>query len=153
MSTKSTAKAFLGVTLGLALSTAGCSSTTEGVLDTFAGEWCTFRGLASSGFPVPGVAYVGMVVIEDGSRVVGSGSTSRPGDETIYSSRFAGDIIGGRATLSVTDLEDEVELPGPRFIMELRGDGPRDLVGTMSGDPDFTGEIRLVRLGPRCFIE
>lgn len=151
MFTRSSTRTFLGVCLGFTLGALGCTSLTEGELSTFAGEWCTLRGLGPSGFPAPGVSYVGMVLVEDGTRVLGTGSTSRPDDETLYSSRYSGDVVGDVATVTVTDLEDDLELPGPRFTLELRIEGSRDLVGTMSGDPDFTGPITLVRLGPRCF--
>lgn len=140
--------------LGAALLTTACGITsTEGELLTYAGEWCTLRGLSDGGFPAPGVSYVGMVVITESSRILGTGSTSRPDDETIHPARYRGDIVGERAVITVEDLEDDTETPGPRFTLELRIEGSRDLVGTMSGDPDFTGPIHLVRLGPRCFVE
>jgi hypothetical protein len=131
----------------------GCVSSTEGVLDTFAGEWCTLRGLGTNSMPVPGIAYVGMTLLEEGGVVYGSGSTSRPGSDVIYPARFRGDVTGGQAVITVSDLADAPTVPGPHFVLQLRGDGPRDMVGTMSGDPDFTGPITLVRLGPRCFKE
>jgi len=154
MSTSSAPGTFRTALVGLALlAAAGCNSPTEGVLDTFSGEWCTLRGLGTSSFPLDGIAYVGMTLVEDNSRVLGTGSTSRPGSDSIFASRFVGDIIAGEAVISVTDLDDQAELEGPQFTLRLTGDGPRDMVGTMSGDPDFTGPIALVRLGPRCFVE
>lgn len=152
MTTSARTRPFL-LSLLVAASATACSSTTEGVLDTFAGEWCTLRGLGSDGFPRSGVAYVGMTLLEEGNRVLGSGSTSRPGDSTIYPARFRGDLAGGLATITVSDLEDGTPAPGPLFSMQLRIEGSRDLVGSMSGDADFTGAITLVRLGPRCFVE
>ena len=143
-----------GLILGTALALSGCISNTSGELDTFAGDWCTLRALGSDGLPVPGVAYVGMTLFEQtGLEVVGSGSTSRPDSDTIFASRFFGTISGDVAEITVTDLDELTETPGPQFAMSLRGDGPRDLVGTMAGDEDFTGPIHLVRLGPRCFLE
>jgi len=139
--------------LGLCLVAAGCLSTTEGELDTFAGEWCTLRGLGSDNLPLPGVAYVGATLVVDGTRVLGTGSTSRPGSDTIFPGRFLGDVAGGEAVIEVTDLLDQPDAPGPRFTMVMRGTGPRDMEGTMAGDPDFVGPLTLVRLGPRCFAE
>jgi hypothetical protein len=122
-------------------------------LDTFGGEWCTLRGLGSDNLPVPGVAYVGGTFLEDGTRVVGTGSTSRPGSDAIFPARFRGDITGGQAVIEVSDIEDEPDVPGPRFTMVMRVTGVRDMEGTMAGDPDFVGPIQMVRLGPRCFAE
>ena len=138
----------------LAVSLAGCGlSTTEGELDTFAGEWCTLRGLGSDNYPAPGVAYVGATLLVEGNRVLGTGSTSRPGSDHIFPARFRGDISDGQAVISVSDLEAEPDLPGPRFTMVMRITGVRDMEGTMAGDPDFVGALTLVRLGPRCFVE
>jgi len=142
------------VLVGTALAAAGCISNTSGELDTFAGEWCTLRALGSDGFPVAGVPYVGMTLFEQtGLEVVGTGSTSRPDSDTIFASRFFGTITGDVAEITVTDLDELTETPGPQFVMTLRGEGSRDLVGTMAGDEDFVGPIHLVRLGPRCFLE
>lgn len=143
-----------GIFLGVVLAASGCISNTSGELDTFAGEWCTLRGLGADALPVPGVAYVGMTLFEQtGMEVTGSGSTSRPASDTLFPARYFGVISGGVAEITVTDLDELTENPGPQFVMALRGDGARDLVGTMSGDPDFNGPIHLVRLGPRCFLE
>jgi len=85
--------------------------------------------------------------------VLGTGSTSRPGSDTIYPARFRGDITADQAVIEVSDLEDQPEVPGPQFTMVMTLVGSRDMVGTMAGDPDFVGAITLVRLGPRCFLE
>jgi hypothetical protein len=61
--------------------------------------------------------------------------------------------VNGRALIEVTDLDELTDAPGPTFALDLATEGPRDLIGTMSGDPDFTGPINLVRLGPRCFAD
>lgn len=154
MSTSSDPGTFRAACFGLALlAAAGCNSPTEGVLDTFAGEWCTMRGLGTGSTPLRGVAYVGMTLFEEDNHVVGTGATSRPGSDTIFASRFRGDITAGEAVISVTDLDDESDITGPQFTLRLTGQGPRDIVGTMLGDPDFEGPITLVRLGPRCFVE
>ena len=129
----------------------GCVSSTEGVLDTFAGDWCTLESLGTDGFPVPGIAYVGMSLLEENGVVYGSGSTSRPGSSIIHPARFRGEVTGGEALITASDPDETTERPGPRFTLRLRGTGPRDMSGTMSGDPDFAGPITLVRLGPRCF--
>lgn len=143
-----------GFALAAAVAAAGCVSNTSGELETFAGEWCTLRGLGSNNYPAPGVPYVGMTLFEaSGLEVVGTGSTSRPGSDSIFASRFFGTIIGEVAEITVTDLDELSENPGPQFVMSLTGDGPRDLIGTMAGDEDFVGPIHLVRLGPRCFLE
>ena len=152
MTTSSAPRIFL--LLALAVGLAGCGlSTTEGELDTFAGEWCTLRGLGSDNYPAPGVAYVGATLLVEGNRVLGTGSTSRPGSDHIFPARFRGDISDGQAVISVSDLEAEPDLPGPRFTMVMRITGVRDMEGTMAGDPDFVGALTLVRLGPRCFAE
>jgi hypothetical protein len=133
---------------------AGCGfTTTEGELDTFAGEWCTLRGLGSDNLPSPDVAYVGATLIVDGNQVVGVGSTSRPGSDVVYPARYRGTVTGGQAVIEVGDLEAEPDVPGPQFTMVMRVVGTRDMEGTMAGDPDFVGSLQLVRLGPRCFVE
>jgi len=131
----------------------GCvTGTEEGQLMTFAGEWCTLRGLGSGSMPLNNIPYVGMVAFQQGPGVVGSGSVSRPGDEEIIPMRYRGTVQGTTATIQATELEPG-DVQGPQFVMELTLDGIRDLVGTMQGDPDFTGPIHLVRLGPRCFSQ
>ena len=152
MNTSSALRRFL--LPALALSLAGCGlSTTEGELDTFAGEWCTLRGLGSDNYPAPGVAYVGATLLVEGSRVLGTGSTSRPGSDAIFPARFRGDVTGSEAVIVVSDLEAEPDVPGPQFTMVMRITSVRDMEGTMAGDPDFVGALQLVRLGPRCFVE
>ena len=154
MTTLAAHRRFLAVLVGLvAVGATSCSSATEGELDTFAGEWCLIRGLGTDGLPRADISYIGATLIVEGSRVLGSGSTSRPGDPTIFASRFSGDIVSGTASITVADLEDDTETPGPHFVMQLRTEGPRDLVGTMAGDADFSGSVNLVRLGPRCFVD
>jgi hypothetical protein len=153
MTTPSALRRFLLPTLALVVTASGCISSTEGQLSTFAGEWCTLRGLGSDDLPVPGVAYVGATMVVQGARVLGTGSTSRPGSDTIYPARFRGDITADQAVIEVSDLEDQPEVPGPQFTMVMNLVGSRDMVGTMAGDPDFVGAITLVRLGPRCFLE
>jgi hypothetical protein len=128
------------------------TGTEEGQLMTFAGEWCTLQGLGSGSMPLNNIPYVGMVAFQEGSGVLGSGSVSRPRDEEIIPMRYAGTIQGMTATIQATVLEPGAA-QGPQFVMELTLDGVRDLVGTMRGDPDFTGPLHLVRLGPRCFSQ
>lgn len=134
---------------------AACDTATSGELDTFAGEWCTLRGLGTDDFPLPGVAYVAMTLfVQADGRLLGTGSTSPPDTETIFPARYRGDILSdGDGLIQVSDLEEETEDPGPVFSMQLTREGVRDLVGTVTGDPAFAGPIHLVRLGPRCFAE
>ncbi|HSG08783.1 MAG TPA: hypothetical protein VLA36_10530 [Longimicrobiales bacterium] len=153
MTTLTTVRRFLLSILAMAGTLSGCLSSTEGELDTFAGEWCTLRGLGSDNLPASGVAYVGATLLEEGGRVLGTGSTSRPGSDEVFPARFRGDITGGQAVIEVSDIEVEPDVPGPHFTMVMRVTGVRDMEGTMAGDPDFVGPIRLVRLGPRCFVE
>jgi hypothetical protein len=131
----------------------GCvTGTEEGQLMTFAGEWCTLRGLGTASLPLNGIPYVGMVAFQEGLGVLGSGSVSRPGDDEIIPMRYTGTVEGNRAVIQAREL-DPGEVQGPQFVMELALDGVRDLIGTMHGDPDFSGPIHLVRLGPRCFTQ
>lgn len=153
MITPSALRRFLLPSFALVVTAYGCISSTEGQLSTFAGEWCALRGLGSDNLPVPGVPYVGATMVVQGSRVLGTGSTSRPGSDTIYPARFRGDITADEAVIEVSDLEDQPAVPGPQFTMTMTLVGSRDMVGTMAGDPDFDGPITLVRLGPRCFLE
>lgn len=126
-----------------------CVSATEGQLSGVAGEWCTLRGLASSGFPPVSKAYAGMILLQEGGQLFGTGSSKRAGEETLWETRFSGDLTGDVVTLVGADLTDTLSVPGPAFTLRLRVDGVRDLVGTASGD--LEGPITLVRLGPRCF--
>jgi hypothetical protein len=138
---------------GVLLLLSSCvSGATDLGLESFQGEWCTLRGLASSNNPAPGISFVGMVLFEEGGQVFGTGSVSRPGDDEILPSRYSGTVSGQTASILRTDLEDG-EVPGPVFTLNLTRQGVRDLVGTMTGDPSFEGSIHLVRLGPRCFAE
>lgn len=138
---------------GFALSGAGCvTGTEEGQLMTFAGEWCTLRGLGAESLPRAGVPYVALVAFQEGGGILGSGSISRPGDDEIVAMRYTGTIQGNTATIQATELEPGEEL-SVQFSMEMQLDGVRDMVGTMQGDPDFNGPLHLVRLGPRCFVE
>jgi len=140
--------------LPLAATLAACGTSTEGELLTFAGGWCALRSLGSDNLPAPGASYVGMQMVEQADgRLLGTGATSRPSSDTIFAARFRGDIVNGRGIIDVSDLDEATETPGPSFTMDLSIQGARDLVGTMTGDPDFTGPITLVRLGPRCFLE
>ena len=152
MSTSSFARVFLAGAVTLA-ALGGCSFTTEGELNTFSGEWCMLRGLGSSGLPRTADKHITMTLIQDGSLVLGNGSTKWPGSDDLHMSRFQGTIEGDRAVLTVSDLDPLVELPGPSFMIELRIVGSRDLEGTVSGDPGFAGSYQFVRLGPRCFFE
>lgn len=92
-----------------------------------------------------------MVLLQEGTRVFGAGSSKRADEETVWETRYSGEFIGDRLTLAASDLTDTLSVPGPTFTLELRPDGVRDLVGTAAGD--LTGPITLVRLGPRCFVE
>ena len=144
-----------GLLLGTGLALAACGSPTQGELDTFAGEWCTLRGLGNDNLPVPGIPYVGMTMIEQADgRLLGTGSTSPPDTDSIFPASYRGDVQpSGRGLVEVGDLDAATEAPGPQFTMDLAKDGVRDLVGTLSGDRGFVGTIHLVRLGPRCFVE
>ena len=152
MSTPTTARVLLLASLALA-SLPGCSFTTEGELQTYAGEWCTLLGLGSAGFPRTSDRYVGLRLFDEGGVLNGSGSTKLPGSDVIFQSRFRGSIVGDHAVLSVTDLDPLAEAKGPVFTLELRLDGVRDMQGIISGHPGMAGPITLVRLGPRCFYE
>lgn len=152
MTTFSTARVLLLASLALA-SLSGCSLTTEGELRTYAGEWCTLRGLGSSGFPRTADRYVGMTLIDEAGVLTGYGSSKTPGSDTLFQSRFRGNIVGDQAVLSVTDLDPLAEAKGPVYTLALRIVGDRDLEGAISGDPAMAGAITLVRLGPRCFYE
>ncbi len=152
MSTPSSARVLLLASLALA-SLTGCSFTTSGELESYAGEWCTLRGLGSSGLPRTSDRYVGLRLFEEGGVLNGTGSTKRPGSDVIFQSRFYGAIDGDRGVLEVTDLDPAAEVKGPSFTLVLRIAGPRDLQGTISGEAGMSGAITLVRLGPRCFYE
>jgi hypothetical protein len=145
------------VVLALALAAAalpGCSLTTGGELSTYAGEWCLLRGLGSGGLPRTADAHIGMTLVQEGSLVVGTGSTKWPGSDVIHMSRFQGTVEGDKAVVQVSDLDPaSVREPGPLFVLELRIEGSRDLIGVASGDPGFAGTHNFVRLGPRCFFE
>lgn len=136
------------------LATSACvSGSTDPGLDTFAGEWCTLGGLASSNEPAPGAVFVGMVLFQEGSEIFGTGSVSPPDSDEVFPSRYFGTRTGRTASLLRTDLETDQETPGPTFNLELTLEGERDIVGTLVGDAPYTGEVRLVRLGPRCFAD
>lgn len=141
--------------MGATLAVAACDTPTSGELDTFAGEWCTLRGLGTDDLPIAGVGYIAMTLIMDaGGRLLGSGATSPPSTDSIYAARYRGDLLSdGRGRIEVSDLDEETETPGPVFTMELTRDGVRDLVGTATGDARFAGPVHLVRLGPRCFAD
>ena len=152
MSTPSTARVLLLASLALA-SLSGCSFTTEGELQTYAGEWCTLRGLGSSGFPRTSDRHVGLRLFDEAGILTGTGSTKLPGSDVIFQSRLRGSIVGDHAVLSVTDLDPLAEVKGPVFTLELRLAGDRDMEGIITGDAGMAGAITLVRLGPRCFYE
>jgi hypothetical protein len=142
----------LAGSLALAAATA-CSLSTEGELNTFAGEWCTLRGLASGGYPQTAQRYVSMVLVEEGSTILGSGSSKRRNSDVVYPARYSGTRTGDKAVISASDLDPLAEAKGPAFTLTLRIEGVRDLEGTISGDAGLDGPITLVRLGPRCFFE
>lgn len=151
-SAKSTPRGFRHFpVVGALLVGAACVSSTEGEISGVAGEWCTLRGLESSGFPSVSKPYVGVVLLQEGSAVFGAGSSKRAGEDTTWETRYRGDFDGDLLTLAASDLTDTLSVPGPSFTLRLRPEGVRDLVGTASGD--LAGPITLVRLGPRCFVE
>lgn len=152
MSTSSSARLLLLAALALA-SSAGCSFTTEGELHTYAGEWCTLRGLGSGGLPRTSDRYLGVMLFDEGGILTGTGSTKLPGSDVLFQSRFRGSIVGDYAVLNVSDLDEAAEVKGPVFTLQLRIVGDRDLEGTISGLPAMAGPITLVRLGPRCFYQ
>jgi len=151
-STPPAVRLLLAGSLALA-ATAGCSLSTEGELSTFAGEWCTLHGLASSGYPATADRYVSMVLVEEGATVLGSGSSKRRKADVVYPARYKGARTGDQAVITASDLDPLTETEGPVFTLTLRLKGPRDLEGTISGDAGLDGPITLVRLGPRCFFE
>jgi hypothetical protein len=152
MSTSPTARVLPLVFLVLA-PLAGCSFTTEGQLQTYAGEWCTLRGLGSNGLPRTSDRYVGLTLFDEGGVLGGTGSTKRPGSDVIHQSRFLGGKEGEQAVLDVTDLDPEAEEKGPVFTLVVHLVGERDMEGTITGEPGMAGPITLVRLGPRCFYQ
>lgn len=152
MSTSSTARVLPLVFLML-VPLAGCSFTTQGQLQTYAGEWCMLRGLGSNGLPRTSDRYVGLTLFDDGGVLAGTGPTKRPGSDVIHQSRFQGGKDGQQAVLDVTDLDPEAEEKGPQFTLVVRLVGERDMEGTITGEPGMAGPITLVRLGPRCFYE
>lgn len=136
----------------LFLAVMGCSSpSNSGDGFRFAGDWCTLRTLASDGLPVEAAAHIGGVWIQQGQRIVGSGSVKRAGETQLWPSRYTADIVGNTLLLEIEPLEQNVD--APRFAIDLVQEGRNDLVGTASGDPGFNGPITLVPLGPRCFVE
>lgn len=152
MSTSPAARVLLLASVALA-SLAGCSFSTEGQLQTYAGEWCTLRGLGSKGLPRTSARYVGLTLFDDGDALVGTGSTKRPDSDVIHASRFAGSKQEGQAVLEVTDLDPEAADKGPVFTLVVHLVGERDMEGTITGEPGMAGPITLVRLGPRCFYQ
>lgn len=129
----------------------GCASPSDDGEDgfRFAGDWCTRGTLSTSGLPFTAPAHIGGLFIQEGGRVLGSGAVKRAGDDILWPSRYAGDIVGERLLLEVTPLEENPE--APRFAIDLDRRTANELVGPATGDPGFTGTITLVRLGPRCF--
>ena len=130
-----------------------CGSLTSSDEPTgFSGEWCTYRSIGSDGLPLPAIPFVGMTLLREGDRVLGTGTTKRAGDTIIWPSRYRGDIEGIHLVVEVSDLpgggQEEV---GPHFTLELQAEGSRDLVGTAFGDEGFDGPIRMVRVSARCF--
>ncbi|NJD20395.1 MAG: hypothetical protein FIA95_14085 [Gemmatimonadetes bacterium] len=152
MSTSSTARVLLLAALAPAL-LSGCSFTTSGELQSYAGEWCTLRGVGSSGLPRTADRYVGLRLFDEGGVLTGTGTTKRPGSDVLHQSRFLGSKEEERAVLEVTDLDPEATDKGPVFTLVLRVAGDRDLEGTISGEAGMSGPITLVRLGPRCFYQ
>lgn len=114
------------------------------------GDWCTIGALGSDGLPVEEKAWVGGQLSQDGSQVTGTGSVKRADDDVIWPSRFRGDIFEARLILEVTPLGEDQE-GAPVLELDLEIQGRNDLVGTVIGDSGLTGDITLVRLGPRCF--
>jgi hypothetical protein len=139
----------LYVTLPLIL-VAGCASPSDGEDGfRFAGDWCTPGTLGNNNLPLTAPPHIGGVFFQEGERVVGSGAVKRAGDNTLWPSRYAGDIVGERLLLEVTPLQENPE--APRFAVDLDRRTANELVGPATGDPGFNGTITLVRLGPRCF--
>lgn len=128
----------------------GCVSPSDGEDGfRFAGDWCTRGTLSTSGLPFTAPAHIGGLFVQEGNQVLGSGAVKRAGDDILWPSRYAGDIVGERLLLEVTPLEENPE--APRFAIDLDRRTANELVGTATGDPGFAGTITLVRLGPRCF--
>lgn len=139
--------------LAILLGVAGCFSSTdngEGGFG-FAGDWCTPRTLSTTGTPLLESAHLSGLFLQEGDRVRGSGAVKRPGETTLWPSRYTADIAGNTLIMEVEPLEQDPD--APRFALDLQLEGTNDLVGTASGDPGFTGAFRLVRLGPRCFAQ
>ncbi len=131
----------------------GCGSLTYGdEVVGFSGEWCTYRSLGADGYPLPAVPFVGMTLVREGDRWLGTGTTKRAGDTIVWPSRYRGDALGSRLVLEVSELgTGEGEEPGPEFVLDLEAEGNNELVGVASGDQGFDGPIRMVRVGSRCF--
>lgn len=137
------------LSLLLVVAAAGCSDPVDSEAFRFSGDWCTEGTLSTAGTPVTALAHIGGVFLQEGDRVRGSGAVKRAGDDRLWPSRYAGDIIGERLLLEVTPLEEDPE--APRFSVDLERRTANEMSGPSLGDPGFTGTITLVRLGPRCF--
>jgi hypothetical protein len=148
---KPSAVAVFSILAGIQLS--GCGSlTSQGEQTGFTGEWCTYRSLGGDGLPLTAVSFIGMTLLREGDRVLGTGTTKRAGDTIIWASRYRGEVVGSRLVMEVSDIPGGgQEEAGPHFTLLLEAEGRQDLVGTTSGDPGFDGSIRLVRLSVRCF--
>jgi hypothetical protein len=142
----------LALTLLLALGLGACVSSTDNEDGfRFAGDWCTLRTLSAAGTPVLSAAHMGGLFVQEGNRVLGSGAVKRPGESTLWPSRYVADVVGNTLLMEVTPLDGDPA--APRFALDLALEGTNDLVGTVTGDAGFAGPIRLVRLGPRCFVQ
>lgn len=149
MKPRRSATVLVVLTLPPLLLWAGCVTPTDADDFRFAGDWCTLRTIGSNGLPVPNLAHIGGLLIQEGNRVVGSGAVKRAGDTVLWPSRYEGDAVGERLQLTVTPLEDNPD--APRFSLDLVRRSANEMSGPASGDPGFQGTITLVRLGPRCF--
>ena len=140
--------------LGAAL-LSGCGPlTSEGASTGLSGEWCTYRTLGANGLPIQELPFIGMTLVREGNRVLGTGTTKRVGDTIVWPSRYRGDVTGDRVVIDVSYLEgSEPEGPGPLFTLDLKGEGSQELAGTAFGDSGFDGPVRLVRVSALCFRE
>jgi len=131
----------------------GCGPlTSDDATMGLSGEWCTYRTLGANGLPIQELPFIGMTLVREGNRVLGTGTTKRAGDTVVWPSRYRGDVTADRVVIDVSYLEGSgLEGPGPLFTLDLRGEGSHELVGTAQGDEGLNGPVRMVRVSALCF--
>jgi hypothetical protein len=134
----------------MAVAVAGCiEGATDPTLTGVTGEWCTEATIGPGNEPVEALPYVAMTLGQQGARVAGSGAVKRAGSTALWPVGFEGTLAGDQVSLQVTAFGDDPE--GPSFFLDFRIVSETRLEGTASGDPGFSGTLRMVRLGNRCF--